>query len=86
MIFRVGGGGGGGVQFWKWNCDSISISVLELELVKLEIYGTEIETLGIGMKIMWMELKFLAVAKQLYEWFSPSEYMKVTILGSMLIH
>ena len=43
-----------------------------LELVKFEINETEIETLGIGMKIMWMELKFLAMAKQLYEWFSPS--------------
>ena len=64
------GSGSHNIQFWNWNCDSIPISVLEL--VKLEIYGTEIEPLGIGMKIMWMELKFLAVAKQLYEWFSPS--------------
>ena len=70
MIF----GGGGAIQFWNWNCDSIPISVLVL--VKLEIYGTEIETLG--MKIMWMELKFLAVAKQLYECFSPSVHLFVT--------
>ena len=44
--------------------------------MKLEIYGTEIETLG--MKIMWMELKFLAVAKQLYECFSPSVHLFVS--------
>ena len=80
MLFRVGGNSVLELALWL-----NSISVLELELVKLEINETEIETLGIGMKIMWMELEFLAVAKQLYEWFSPSVCPSVLHIFTMFI-